>query len=79
MSAIQSDAERLAIHREIETEGERTPAQAITSEQMHKLLDNPEFERLWQDMLAKKQALTSAKDRYEEAALRVIRAQQMVL
>lgn len=54
MNAIQSDAERLAIHREIETEGELTPAQAGPCSDVDALISRVEMAR---DLRARYRAL----------------------
>jgi len=69
MSAIQSDAERLAIHREIETEGQLTPAQRRAD-----LTKSDEFCRLFDDCVRKAGIYHRAKRDYAEAQARVDRA-----
>lgn len=69
MSAIQSDAERLAIHREIETEGQLTPAQRRAD-----LTKSDEFCRLFDDCVRKAGIYHRARRDYQEAQARVDRA-----
>lgn len=65
MSAIQSDAERLAIHREIETEGELTPAQASPHAEIDLLIARVQVAR---DLRARYRALREVADEAKRRA-----------
>jgi len=69
MASLQSDAERLSIHREMETEGALTPAQ-----RQHDLTKSDEFCRLFDDCVRKAGIYHRAKRDYAEAQARVDRA-----